>query len=188
MLFTHAEVVQIKWTKIFLSTFFFAIAALEAVSLGWSIITEETYHIIVFSLRLVFTLYVLIMSLRSVGLTTIGENSESLIHIAALSFLAVFALGIAAMLPSRPSPSEDNVGDGTSVILVYFWYTITVLYILACYVSATMPHGPPLHFPPNLIYSEKTVAASANMQQDNVCGITGMQNFRFMSTSISLSS
>ncbi|KAJ2928555.1 hypothetical protein H1R20_g8545, partial [Candolleomyces eurysporus] len=51
------------------------------------------------------------------------------------------------------------------------WVAIIVLYILTATLAFTTPLGPPLHYPPEYIYSEKTVKAITNEDPENVSGL-----------------
>ncbi|PSR83532.1 hypothetical protein PHLCEN_2v5686 [Hermanssonia centrifuga] len=68
-------------------------------------------------------------------------------------------------------PVTSIVSD--SMLDTALWYTSLVLYLFACILIVTTPRGPPLHFPPERIYSEKTVMAITSRRKDNVSSITG---------------
>jgi len=48
------------------------------------------------------------------------------------------------------------------------------IYVVFLVIALTRPLGPKLHFPSERIYSEKTVMAIMNKDEENVCGLVGM--------------
>jgi hypothetical protein len=154
----------------------FALAVvLETICLGWSA-ADERSGLATYILRVLFSLYNLILAVRSVNQTSISTHAESIIHLSALTVWGTVLSGATAILPAIPPPVVLRVGSETLPALRGFWYTILVLYFIASAITSTTPQGPPLHYPPNQIYSEKTIAASTNVDKDNVCGITGVSS------------
>ena len=121
------------------------------------------------SLHLFFSLYVFVISARSVLQFTTDDHSESILHLTALLTVAVSLLGSAAILPdsSFPVAAPDD-----KPILLGLWYSLLGIYTVGCILAYSSPLGPPLHYPPSDIYSEKIVKSITNMDEQNVCGIT----------------
>ena len=147
-----------------------AILAIQTVSLGWSIIEEDDLNILVYSLHAVFALYTVVIALRAVN-KTYSHHAYSIIHLSALTFLATVLLTATAILPSKPMPII-SVFRSSSVPLA-LWYTVYALYAVSMAIAVTTPRGPPLHFPADKIYSQKTVMQITSNYEDNVCGVTG---------------
>ncbi|KAF8879657.1 ATP-binding cassette transporter [Gymnopilus junonius] len=160
---------RMRWRKIFVSSLLALAVVLNAVPLGWSIAHEDKHDIIVYSLHIGFALYTFIIAARSVSQNTVEYHSESTIHLAALLTIAFGLLGISTILPSSPSPIAA-VFAGVDVLSAS-WYALIAIYFVTSVVSITTPLGPPLHYPPENIYSEKTVQSITNKDEENVCGI-----------------
>ena len=94
-----------------------------------------------------------------------------MIHLSALTSLAFAPLAISALVPDDAASMYAEVEDRTVKGL---YYAILSLYGISCVIAITTPLGPPLHYPKELIYSEKIVASITNQAYDNVCGVTGM--------------
>lgn len=147
------------------------ILGLEGVSLGWSAYPDGQNILAEHIFRTTFALYVSVLVVRSVGQCTTDLHSESMIHITVLTFFSsVFHLG-AAILPSSDSISARNLQAFPPTLA--FWYSITILYTLTFAIIATTPCGPPLHFSPSLIYSQKTIDNATSESYENVCGLPG---------------
>ncbi|KAH9932951.1 ATP-binding cassette transporter [Fomitopsis serialis] len=156
--------------KLFFSFILAAILMVQCVSLGWAAIEDERTSIAVHTLHIVFALYTLVVAARSVGQED-NEHAESMIHLSALTFVASAFLFTTSILPSTELV-DISLYVSSSVPLGLFYATLA-LYIASLVLVATTPCGPPLHFPPEQIYSEKVTAKMTNTSEDNVCGITG---------------
>ena len=157
-----------RWRKAFLSMFLgFAVVTSTAL-LGYSIAIDHV-DIKVNSLHLFFALYVFVISTRSVLQFTTNDHSESILHLTALLTVAVSLLGSAAILPDSSSPVA---APDDKPILLGLWYSLLSIYTVGCILAYSTPLGPPLHYPPSDIYSEKIVKSITNMDEQNVCGIT----------------
>ena len=127
----------------------------------------------IYSLHLLFDLYIFIISARSIFQISTDDHSNSILHLTALLTVAFLLLGSAAILPD-PTPSVAvSIFDDNSVLL-YLWYALLGIYAVGCVLAYSTPLGPPLHYPPSDIYSEKTVKSITNTDERNVCGTTGM--------------
>lgn len=155
--------------KVFLTLVLAAILALETVSLAWSAVEANRVGVTVYSIRAVFALYVVTIAGYSVKLEY-APHWHCVLHLSVLTFFAASLLGTLAILPSTPMPVSASRVLPSPVIPNALWYTEVVLYILACAVASTIPRGPPLHFPSERIYSDKTLTAVTSKYPDNVCG------------------
>lgn len=90
------------------------------------------------------------------------------VHIAVVTTIATLIFASIAILPSSELTISGQAGD---VVSWGFHYAVVVLYAIACLITTNIPRGPALHFPPEQIYSEKTVASITTRYKDNVCGI-----------------
>lgn len=57
-----------------------------------------------------------------------------------------------------------------AVLISAFDFSVLALYTVACGITTFMPRSPRLHFPPERLYSPKTLASSAPLSYDNVTG------------------
>ncbi|KAH9932956.1 multidrug resistance-associated ABC transporter [Fomitopsis serialis] len=156
--------------KLFFSFILAAILMVQCVSLGWAAIEDERTSIAVHTLHIVFALYTLVVAARSVGQED-NEHAESMIHLSALTFVASAFLFTTSILPSTELV-DISLYVSSSVPLGLFYATLA-LYIASLVLVATTPCGPPLHFPPEQIYSDKVTAKMTNKSEDNVCGTAG---------------
>jgi len=145
--------------------------------IGWAAATGDSNSLIVFLLRLSFALYLLAWAVRSISQDLTDTHSESIIHISVLSFCAAALLGETAIIPSTPPPVV-SASQPTDAPIV-FWYSIIASYWAAFWISVNTPQGPTLHYPPEQIYSKKSVEAITNVYEDNVCGLTSVSSFFF---------
>ncbi|CDO71111.1 hypothetical protein BN946_scf184844.g115 [Trametes cinnabarina] len=160
---------KMRLRKIVMTALLAAVLAIEAVSLGWSIIDEDNLNITVYVLKLAFALYTLIIAVRAVNQTD-SRHSHAIIHLSALTFLATVLLTTTAILPSKPLPVISILRYGTAPLAL--WYAVYALYAICMAIAVTTPRGPPLHFPSERIYSEKTLMQVTSHYDDNVCGVT----------------
>lgn len=159
-----------------------SVVAVNASSLGWSIASNHTRSIIIGVLQTVFSLYLLILAGRSIKQNDVHSHTETVVHITALSIVATALFFTAAILPSTPpvtaSITKEDVNAPPGL-----WYATLALYTLVFVISITTPLGPKLHFPPERIYSEKTIMATTNKDEENVCGVVGTVLVTFVSYS-----
>ena len=155
-------------------TLFLAFAVvISTTSLGWSIAINDHVDIKIYSLHLFFALYVFIISARSVVQVTTDDHSYSILHLTALLTVAVSLLGSAAILPDSSPPVTASIDE--KPVLLGLWYSLLGIYAVSCILAYSTPLGPPLHYPPSDIYSEKIVKSITNLDERNVCGTTGRQ-------------
>jgi hypothetical protein len=155
--------------KALLSLFLAFAVVISTVSLVWSIANNHHDDMRIYSLHLCFTLYVFVVSARSVFQATKDDHSDSILHLTALLTVAFLLLGSAAILPD----SLVAVSIDDESVLLGLWYALLGIYTVGCILAYSTPLGPPLHYPPSDIYSEKTVKSIANSDEHNVCGTTG---------------
>ncbi|KAH7910130.1 hypothetical protein BJ138DRAFT_1127138 [Hygrophoropsis aurantiaca] len=163
--------IKARLWKLLTSAILALVVAIQAVCLGWAIVANEGDSITVYALHIAFASYAVVLAIRSVSQNTAGPHSTSLIHLSVLTFTPTALLAITALLPSPKlvsTPTTYSFSAPTGL-----WYSVLTLYFLAAAISWTLPGGPSLHMPPESIYSEKTVKAITNNDQDNVCGIVG---------------
>jgi len=156
--------------KLFLTFLLAAILMVQCICLGWAAIEGERTNIGVHTLHIVFALYALVAAARSVGQQD-NEHAVSMIHLSALTFVASAFLFTTSILPSTELV-DISLYVPSTVPLVLFYATLA-LYVASLVLAASTPCGPPLHFPPEQIYSDKVTAKMTNTSEDNVCGITG---------------
>jgi len=126
---------------------------------------------------MLFSLYVLAVATRAVPQDAQDFHTESMNHITALMTVAALMFTVSAILPARPPPITVWADSLSSLTMTWLWSAITVLDIVVCILAFTTPSGPALHYPPEAIYSEKTVTATTNTDQKNVSGVTGIPLF-----------
>jgi hypothetical protein len=160
-----------RWRKLFISFFLSLTVVINAVALGFAAANEEQYDIIVVSLQLFFSLYVFLLSSRSVGQSAADEHANSILHVTGLTTVAFALFGSIVILPDRSPPVAASGVGSSEPVLVYLWYNLVGLYTILCVLTFTTPLGPPLYFPPKNIYSKKTVDLITNKDEENVCGI-----------------
>ena len=160
-----------RWRKALLSLFLAFAVIITTVSLGWSIANNDFVDMKIYSLHLFFALYVFIISASSVVQVTADDHSDSIIHLTALLTVALLLLGSTAILPGSPPPVAASIDD--EPVILGLWYTLLGIYTIGCILAYNTPLGPPLHYPPSDIYSEKTVKSITNTDEQNVCGTRG---------------
>ncbi|PCH35119.1 multidrug resistance-associated ABC transporter [Wolfiporia cocos MD-104 SS10] len=156
--------------KIAIVVFLSAILVIQCACLGWSLVEEGQSDLAVHIIHIVFAFYVLLVAARSVSQRN-SEHETSVAHLFALTSVASGFLFATAILPS-PKLSDSGIYLFSTVPLG-LWYTTLALYILSLVIAITTPCGPALHYPPEQIYSDKTLAKVSATYDDNVCGVTG---------------
>lgn len=149
--------------KLTLTTLLALTLAVQTAALGWNIASDASLtNIVTRALHVTFALYVLIVSVYSVGFSDVYSHWRATIHLSALTTLAFGVLGTAAILPTDES---------ARTVLAALWYTALALYFVTAVITLRTKRGPKLHFPAELIYSAKVIAATTAFAEDNVCGI-----------------
>lgn len=159
---------QIRLVKFVLLLDFIAILILQTVSLGWSVTTLGVRDTIVPALNSFTALYLIFITLSTLNDDIPDVHFTQVVHIGAITTIAALVFGSIAILPSSEITISGQPEGGVSWAL---YYALVGLYAVACAISLNIPRGPPMHFPPEQIYSEKTVASITSRYRDNVCGI-----------------
>lgn len=151
--------------KLGLSALLSLAAIIETISLGWSASSGNNTReeLATYALRTFFASYTLTLSIRSFTQDQ-TKHFSTICHISALTFLATVSVALITIVSTA-----DGHGYAGSDGAISGW-VVLALDFCAFMVASTMPRGPPRHYPPNLIYSEKTLEASTTICQDNVCG------------------
>ncbi|KAF5378754.1 hypothetical protein D9615_006977 [Tricholomella constricta] len=160
---------KMRWRKLLMTMLLVVVLVIDAISLGWSVANNESMEIVVNAIHVGFSLFLVILSARSVNETTTDGHSEYIIHLTSLTTLAFLLLGSTAILPDTP-PLAASLGKRTP--LHGLWLAKVALYTIACLLYFTTPQGPRLHFPAERIYSEKTLQAATNHEEENVAGVS----------------
>ncbi|KZT58208.1 multidrug resistance-associated ABC transporter [Calocera cornea HHB12733] len=164
---------QTKLRKIVLTAVLALLVACEAITLGFlAASTSSAQPLVASSLRLTSAVYLLVFSAYSITDSGVHTHWSGLIHLSALTAGGVLLLGISAILPDDDVLAEVLAASpDLGVAIAPLQYTVFGLYLIALCLVSTIPRGPPLHFPPALIYSAKTLSTSAPTVKDNVCGV-----------------
>ncbi|KAI6040937.1 P-loop containing nucleoside triphosphate hydrolase protein [Pisolithus marmoratus] len=146
------------------------IVVLQTMALGWTfVVDDEDYSKYTYVLHSVYAFYVTILAGRAVYQNTVDAHATYIIHLATLTLVPTVLLFVVAVLPSSRPFSVDLAKDAPFVLWIS--YAVLALYSIITYIIFTIPMGPPLHFPPEAIYSSKTAKGATNPDQNNVCGI-----------------
>ncbi|KAF9788298.1 multidrug resistance-associated ABC transporter [Thelephora terrestris] len=159
---------RIRLVKFVLLLNFAAILILQTISVGWSFATLEPKDAIVPTLNAFTALYLIVITISTLNDEIPDVHFTQVVHIAAITTIAALVFGSIAILPSSQITISGQAGDSDSWAL---HYAVVGLYAVACAISLNIPRGPALHFPPEQIYSEKTVESTTSRYRDNVCGI-----------------
>lgn len=151
--------------KVILACVMLLIVAVHTSTIGWAAVTDSSAHLVAAGCLLTaFALYVLVLASLSIRESNIDEHWATTIHLSSLTTTAVSLLAVAAALPSVA------VEDGVLRALNYVSLT---LWAVAWFIAVRTKRGPKLHYPSDLVYSEKTLSGTTTRVEDNVCGITG---------------
>ncbi|KAI6116284.1 ABC transporter type 1, transmembrane domain-containing protein [Pisolithus sp. B1] len=144
------------------------IVVLQAIALGWTfVVDDKEYNKYAYVVHSIYAFYVTIIAGRAVYRNTVDAHATYIIHLATLTFVPTILFFAVAILPSSRPFSVDPAQD--IPFLLWTSYAVLLLYFIATYVIFTIPMGPPLHFPPEAIYSEKIAGSATNPDQNNVC-------------------
>jgi len=169
----ETKLLQARLWKLVLSISLALALTVETVSLGFSVSTANPSAITIYTLRLIFAIYTLILAVRSVNQDEMESHSESLWHLSSLTFLVSALLFATAILPSANLPVTVAELQTSATLNSLGWATLALEFLSFAIVS-TIPQGPSLHFDPKRIYSDNTIASTTNVALENVCGVTGM--------------
>ncbi|KAF9234929.1 hypothetical protein BU15DRAFT_78554 [Melanogaster broomeanus] len=169
---------KVRLRKLLVSTLLVAILVLQSTSLGWTFSADEGDSILVYALHVAYAFYLASLAVRSVYQNAIEPHSDSMIHLAILTFVPTVLLFTTAILPSSTPVALSLLLSLPT--LLWLWYAVLFLYFVTTVIVFTTPMGPPMHFPPENIYSEKTIKAATNADQNNVCGLVGASVWDFL--------
>ena len=159
---------QIRLVKFVLLLDFITILILQTISLGWSVTTLEAKDAVVPALNSFTALYLIAATVSTLNAEIPDVHFTQVVHIGAITTIATLVFGSIAILPS----SETTIsGQPDGAVSWALYYALVGLYAVACVISINIPRGPAMYFPPEQIYSEKTVASITSRYRDNVCGI-----------------
>ena len=131
--------------------------AAEGIRLALSYSENDRSVTISYIVRVAFGFYLLLLAVFSIGQRSTG-HWRLVVHISCLTAAAFLLFAISATLPSRVVRTSTHLQ-----------YAPVAAYFLACAVAITIPRGPPLHYPSEHIYSDKTLMAVTSKYEDNVC-------------------
>ncbi|GBE87301.1 ATP-dependent bile acid permease [Sparassis crispa] len=161
---------QMLLRKLIMTVTLVVVLVVQSVFLGWAIVENDGLSLVVYSLHVCVALYAFLVAIRSISQRD-DLHAQSVFHLFALTFVATLLLGTTAVLPSRPSLHASFSGDLVGPVAL--WYTAFLLYSVCFLIAVTTPVGPPLHYPSEKVYSDKTLMLVNTTAEDNVCGITG---------------
>ena len=159
---------QIRLVKFVLLLDFIAILILQTISLGWSVTTLGAKDAIIPTLNSFTALYLIVVTISTLNADIPDVHFTQVVHIGIITAITTLVFGSIAILPSSEITISGQPGSAVSWGL---HYAVVGLYAVACIITINIPRGPPMHFPPEQIYSEKTVASITSRYKDNVCGI-----------------
>jgi len=180
----------------------------HAVSLGYTLMIHPSSPILSTLpsiLHLILAAY--LIALTSLGLTasTVDEHWPIVVHIASLSLLSTLAQCISVLVPNDGTVQISNTSyypslfgpkmvsqlyrrDGQSEEeedTYSFWHASVLLSAIVTLIAATMPLGPQLYFPPERVYTLKSIetaakergedpAATAEQPKKRTANVTGL--------------
>lgn len=113
-------------------------------------------------------MYLIVVTVSTLNDDIPDVHFTQVVHIGLLTTTATLVFGSIAILPSSEITISGEAEDAVSWGLRY---AVLALYAIACAISLNIPRGPAMYFPPEQIYSEKTVGSITSKYRDNVCGI-----------------
>ncbi|KAG9313459.1 hypothetical protein JVU11DRAFT_5783 [Chiua virens] len=164
---------KVRLWKLLVSVLLAAILILQSISLGWIFSTEEGDGNLIYGLHASYAFYLAALAVRSVYQNAVESHSESMIHLAVLTLVPTILLFATAILPTSQPITISMLQSSLGPTLLGIWYTVLSLYFVATVIVFTIPTGPPLHYPSETLYSEKTLKAVMNRDENNVSGVVG---------------
>ena len=151
------------------------ILVLQSISLGWTFSTAEDANsnlaVLAYALHAAYAFYLTVLAVRSVYQNAAQPHSESIIHLAVLTFVPTTLFCIVAIWPTSRPVSQSFLQS--IFTLPGIWYTVLALYCIVTVIVFTIPLGPRLHYPSETLYAEKVIKAATNRDEENVCGVVG---------------
>jgi hypothetical protein len=203
---------QVKLAKIVLLVVLSMLLIDHAVSLGFTLITHPSSpirSILPSIFHLFLACYLIALTSHSLTAVTVDEHWPIVVHIASLCLLSTVAQCVSVLVPNDGTVQVSQHGyfpvsfGLKSVAQLYrrggqdeeqdvyaFWYASVLLSAVAMTISALMPLGPQLYFPPERVYTLKSIEAAAKERGEdpnspastkrrkaNVTGLVGCSSF-----------
>ncbi|KDQ21694.1 hypothetical protein BOTBODRAFT_61330 [Botryobasidium botryosum FD-172 SS1] len=148
------------------------LVAINSFTFGWLESTEGDSSTISLAttLQLLFNLYLLLLTLVSIAMSTVETHWPLMIHISALGAIATFTLGVSALLPISTSELAHLPLINARVVVAFRLASLALLFIATAIVSK-IRRGPPLHCPVKDVYSAKELTSAGSYRADNVCAV-----------------
>ncbi|KAJ7598846.1 multidrug resistance-associated ABC transporter [Mycena floridula] len=122
------------------------------------------------SILLLSSVYIFVLAIRSTRQHSMRAHTESMTHLSALLAFATLLFITSALLPAKDP--LIHVFDTSNSRQLPLWYAITGLDFMGWLLAVTTPLGPPLHYPAEAIYGQKTIQPTTNPDQKNVSSVT----------------
>lgn len=159
--------IQVRIAKLVLSIIFALLVVDHAIGLGWAVASGDG-HVVASTLHLITSVYLLTLCASNLAANTISTSWPTVIHISALTAVSSLLQATSLLLPSeRPSTSSpEGESSGTR-----FWFISWVLTTVAMAVAWTIPRGPARYFPPERVFTLKSLADASFSTGNNVSGV-----------------
>ena len=160
----HTTMIQVRISKLILSIIFALLVVDHAIGLGWAVSSGDGY-VVPSTLHLITFGYLLALCASNLSASTISTSWPAVIHLSALTALSSLLQATSLLLPSEhPSISApEDESNGTT-----FWFISWVLTTVAMMLSWTIPRGPPRYFPPERVFTLKSLANASPSTRNNV--------------------
>ena len=157
---------QVRPRKLLLVFLLGVALVIEVISLVLFSSESIRHGVVLYFVRAVFGLY---LALLSALLVRQGppRHWRLILHLSALTSVAMVISAVLLVVPPDSGPMSWRPILSRLVLLRY---AIPLAYASACLTVITIPRGPPLHFPSERIYSDKTLMDVTSKYEDNVCG------------------
>jgi len=157
-------VIQVRIAKLILSIIFALLVVDHAIGLGWAVASGDGY-IVPSTLHLITFAYLLTLCASNLSANTISTSWPIVIHIATLTALSSLLQATSLLLPSEHPSISSPEGKSNGVM---FWFISWVLTTVAMMLSWTIPRGPSRYFPPERVFTLKTLANASFSARNNV--------------------
>ncbi|KAG8964201.1 hypothetical protein FRC03_002096 [Tulasnella sp. 419] len=164
--------IKLRVRKILQTCIITILVVIDAIALGYTIADDEkstVSNILASGLQLGFSGYLATVSFASIGQSSIDDHWKTTCHLWSLTILATFLYGTRIILP--PSSKYTFILGITPTFDDIYDYLNLIILVVLSIITSTTPHGPAVHFPPENIYSQKSLLTTASTSLANVCGI-----------------
>jgi hypothetical protein len=160
----HATAIQVRIAKLVLSVIFALLVVDHAIGLGWAVASGDGYTT-PSTLHLITSVYLLTLCVSNLSANTISTSWPTVIHLSALTVVSSLLQATSLLLPSEhPSiTSPEDESNGT-----VFWFISWVLTTVATVLAWTIPRGPTRYFPPERVFTLKSLATASPSARENV--------------------